>query len=153
MPYKKIIKTVPFEAEDIYNIILDVEKYHEFLPYCTGVTTDFKSENEILATMHLTVPALFKKVSVQYQSHIEANHFNHTILIHSTQKDKFFNFMKSYWHIKPCIVGCQITYEISFEVQNPLLNVALSSLFLHHSQTIVDSFITRANNILKPNAA
>ena len=150
MPYKKIIKTIPFEADEVYNIILDVEKYHQFLPYCKGVNVDFKSQNEILATMKLEIPTPLKKIHIQYQSHIEANQFTHTILINSTQKDKFFRFMKSHWHIKPCIAGCEITYEMSFELQNPLLNLALSSLFLHHSQNVVDAFIVRANKILKP---
>ncbi len=150
MPYKKIIKNIPFQAEEIYKIILDVERYHEFLPYCKTVNVDYKLQNEIIATMHLEIPTLLKKIKIQYQSQIKADPFDYNILIHSTQKDKFFNFMKSNWQIKPSITGCTINYEISFELQNPLLNITLASLFLSHSQTIVEAFIARANNILKP---
>lgn len=150
MPYKKITKTIPFEAKEIYNIVLDVKKYPEFLPYCQAVTIDFNSQSEILATMTLEIPTPLKKITVQYQSCIEASDFNNTIAVQNAQKESIFKFMKSFWHMKPCITGCEITYEITFELQNPFLNLTLSSLFLNHSEMIVNAFIARAKSTLKP---
>lgn len=150
MPYKKISSTVPFNAEDLYNMILDVEKYSEFVPYCKSATIDTTINSGMLVTMKIEIPAVITKFKAEYQSHVTYNDYNHTILIHNTQNGKLFKFMKSYWQIKPCIGGASIVYEISFELMNPILNLTLSSLFLSHSEQMVDAFKKRAYRILKP---
>ena len=38
-------------AEDLYNIVLDIEKYSEFIPWCKEIIIKSKSKNEILADM------------------------------------------------------------------------------------------------------
>ena len=51
MPYKKLIKTLPFHADNLYNIIIDVKKYPQFIPHCSFVSVERETEREIIASM------------------------------------------------------------------------------------------------------
>ena len=38
-------------AKELYNIVLDIEKYPEFIPWCSKIIIKSKSKEEILADM------------------------------------------------------------------------------------------------------
>ena len=41
-------------ANDLYKIVLDIEKYPEFIPWCNQIIIKSKSKDEILADMIAT---------------------------------------------------------------------------------------------------
>ena len=42
---------INYAAKDLYNIVLDIEKYPEFIPWCDSINILSKSKNEIIADM------------------------------------------------------------------------------------------------------
>ena len=42
---------VNHSAEDLYNIVLDIKKYPEFIPWCNEIIIKSQFNNEILADM------------------------------------------------------------------------------------------------------
>jgi len=148
MPYKKIVKTLPFQPREIYDMVVNVEQYPRFVPHCAEVKIYEGSTSRIIAEMIIEYHTVLKKFSMSYISNIELYPENYTVLI-TNANDRFFKKLESSWKIRPCIEGSEITYEIAFELQNPVLNLTLSSLILKNSETMIAAFTKRAFNLLK----
>ena len=148
MPYKKIVKTLPFQPQEIYDIVINVEQYPCFVPHCAEVNVHEASVSRIIAEMIIEYHTVIKNFRISYISNVELYPENYTVLI-TNANDRFFKKLESSWKIKPCIEGSEITYEIAFELQNPVLNLTLSSLILKNSEIMIVAFTKRAFNLLK----
>ncbi len=147
MPYRKIIQTFPHKPVDLYSMIVDVESYPLFVPHCAGVIVHGKTDEEILATMcieYITPIKCFKK---SYISSIKLFPIELSINITNADSSVFKN-LNSTWNFKPCIGGTSVTYEISFDMHNPILNVITSSLFMKYSENMVEVFARHARRTL-----
>ena len=65
MAYKRISTKLPFYSGDIYNIIIDVASYPEFIPHCNAIEIHEQSEIEIVATMHINFLTHHKSLLMQ----------------------------------------------------------------------------------------
>lgn len=148
MPYKKIVKTLPFQPQEIYDMVINVEQYPCFVPHCAEVNIHEASISRIIAEMIIEYHTVIKNFRISYISNVELHPENYTVLI-TNANDRFFKKLESSWKIKPCIEGSEITYEIAFELQNPVLNLTLSSLILKNSEIMIVAFTKRAFNLLK----
>jgi coenzyme Q-binding protein COQ10 len=148
MPYKKIVKTLPFQPREIYDMVINVEQYPCFVPHCAEVNVHESSVSRIIAEMIIEYHTVIKNFRISYISNVELYPENYTVLI-TNANDRFFKKLESSWKIKPCIEGSEITYEIAFELQNPVLNLTLSSLILKNSEIMIVAFTKRAFNLLK----
>lgn len=147
MAYKKIVTTLPFNTKDLYNLIVDIKKYPEFLPHCSKIDILEQSGEHIIAEMQIEYATIVKAFSLSYTSYIILKPENYTILITNAQETPFKKFQSS-WALKPSVEGTQINYEIMFELHNPILNVVLSSLLLKNAEMMVNAFTKRAKTLL-----
>ena len=148
MPYKKLIKTLPFHADNLYNIIIDVKKYPQFIPHCSFVSVERETEREIIASMCIEYHTFLKKFEASYVSKIQLFPESHSVVISNMNND-LFNELHSSWKITPCIGGAEVIYEISFSLRNPVLNFTMSSVLMKYSDVVMEAFSKRANNILE----
>lgn len=149
MAYKRISTKLPFHASDIYNIIIDVASYPEFIPHCNAIEIHSQSEIEIIATMHINYITILKNIHFSYTSQITLDASSYKVFIEEHPK-KFFKVFENIWEVRPTVDGCEIIYDIKFEIKNALLNLTLSSLVLENSSKIVEAFTKRAYKTLIP---
>lgn len=147
MAYKRIVTKLPFRAEDVYKMIADIQHYPEFIPHCNAIEIHEESANEIIATMYINYITLLKNIKLFYTSKITLNAASYTILI-TENTPLIFKIFENIWEIRPSIEGCEIVYDMKFEIKNPLLNLALSKLVIENSDKIVAAFKKRAYNTL-----
>lgn len=148
MPYKKIVKQLPFDAKQLYNLIIKVEDYPKFIPHCSGIIVNSKNDKEIIAIMGIEYYTPIKKFNTSYTSRIDLDPYNYLISI-SNFDSQIFKNLSSSWKISPTVDGSQIEYDVSFTLQNPILNFALSSLLMKYSEVMVDAFTKRAYQTLE----
>ncbi len=149
MAYKRISTKLPFNAGDIYAIIVDVARYPEFIPHCNAIVIHEQNASEIIATMHINYITLLKNIHFSYTSQIVLDASSYKVFI-TEYPSKFFKIFENAWEIRQTIDGCEIIYDMKFEIKNPLLNLTLSSLVLENSSKIVESFTKRAYKTLIP---
>lgn len=143
MSYKKITKTVEYSAKELFAIVADIEKYGLFLPHCEGVRIISQSTDTISAQMFINYKTRFKNFQVSYVSNVELLKEHFTINITNAEKG-LFKALNSSWNFRPKVGGCVVEYEISFVLQNPLLNIILSGLFINQCEEMVQAFLQRA---------
>ena len=137
---KKISRTalLNYSAEQMYQVVNQVEDYPEFLPWCGGVQVISRTEHDLKASI------LIEKLGIR-QSFSTHNHMEPGRRIEMRLIDGPFSHLHGEWEFKPLDESaCKIQFEIEFEVSNGLMKLALGKLFEQIANTMVDSFIARA---------
>ena len=76
------------KAKDLYKIVLDIEKYPEFIPWCNSINIISKSKNEIFADMIVSHKYF---VPQKFTSHV---FFNSKVLKKIVMVNKIFKCLE-----------------------------------------------------------
>tara|TARA_B100000029_G_scaffold466211_1_gene501521 strand:+ start:191 stop:628 length:438 start_codon:yes stop_codon:yes gene_type:complete len=139
---KEII--ISHSAKDLFNIVLDIEKYPEFLPWCSNIIINSQKKNQILAEM-LVNYKLFPPQ--KFTSHVV---FNSKKLFISTEYiDGPLKDLKTNWNFEIISTNkTKVIFDINFEFKK-LLHQKLAEIFFNLIETkMIDSFKKRADEIL-----
>ena len=135
---------VNYSAKDLYKIVLDIEKYSEFIPWCEEIIIKSRTNNEILADMIVN----YKYFSTQtFTSHV---FFDPNKLFISTNYIKGpLKNLKTEWIFKKLeIKKTKIIFNLKFEFQR-LLHQKIAEFFIELIENkMIDSFKKRADEVL-----
>ncbi len=137
---KKISRSVllNYSAQQMYDLVNDIEAYPEFLPWCGGVQILSQTEYDLKASI------LIAKMGIR-QAFSTHNHLEPGKRIEMHLLDGPFSSLQGEWCFKPLHdQACKVSFDIEFEVSNGFMNRALGALFEQIASTLVDSFIQRA---------
>jgi coenzyme Q-binding protein COQ10 len=131
------------QPKDIYDLVLDIEKYPEFLPWCLAIRVIEKKHQNITADMLIN----FKGITYQFRSDIVHNSDN-DLYIDVKQQNGPFKYMHNRWEFTQLNNNqAKIDFSIEFEFSSLVLN-KLSGLFLDNAvEKITNAFMKRADII------
>ena len=142
MPSASIKKEIPCSKENLIKMVLDIEKYPEFVPWCLSGKIYNKSEkgNKVEITADLTIGKSFfnktYKSFVIYDKQIDS--------IHVTNIDGPLKHLENKWFFKQIGNNSQIDFHIDFELKNKILNLLMVKSFDIGLKKIADAFEKRA---------
>ena len=134
-------RRVPYTNEQMFDIVADIEKYPDFLPWCLGSLIRERKKNILLADM-LIGYKLFRerftsKVTLSFPSEIDA-----------VYSDGPFKYLINRWEfIEEDDGGCTIDFFVDFEFRSKLMQKLIGVLFNDAVKIMVKSFEDRAKNI------
>ena len=138
---------IKHSASQLYEIVLDIEKYPEFIPWCLGGQINKKIDKgdtiEIIAD--LTIGKNFFKNT--YKSLVIYNKKKDTI--HVTNIDGPLKHLENKWFFKTLGKSSEINFYINFELKNKILNILLSKYFDLGVKKIAEAFEKRAIDLNK----
>jgi len=148
LPQKKIIKKFDYPVELIEKLILDIDEYKKFLPWCTdskiSSLKETKSKIDIMADLEIGY-SFAKDV---YTSSVNFDKYKKKIIVKSI-KGPLKN-LENIWSLKKIDKDkCEVSFSINLELKNPLLNKMLSSMFDIGFDKILKSFENRAHYLSK----
>jgi len=144
MPEIQRSALVPYTAEEMYDLVVDVEKYGEFLPWCSGARVLDESENEVTAQVDIA----FKKVK---QSFTTVNELEEGRQIIMNLKDGPFSSLCGVWKfIELDEHASKILFDIEFHFSNRLAGAVIGPVFSMIANGLVDAFHQRAIDIYGP---
>ena len=131
-------------AIDIYKIVLDIEKYPEFIPWCKEILIKSKSKNEILADMIVCYKYFIPQT---FTSHVIFD--SNKLSIKTKYIEGPLKNLNTEWFFKKLeIKKTKIIFIIKFEFQR-LLHQKMAELFFGLIENkMIDSFKKRADEIL-----
>ena len=133
---KRIINHTP---QNLYNLVSDVRKYPEFLPWCLGARVKNLLQNEFDADLIIG----FKIYKEVYSSQILLDPNNYKIIVN--YKDGPFEYLYNYWIFKEKNAGCEIEFMVEFKFKSIFLQTVMESLFSEAVKKMVRAFESRAN--------
>ena len=131
-------------AKDLYKIVLDIEKYSEYIPWCKKIIIKTRSKNEMLADMIVCYRYFLPQT---FTSHVMFD--SNKLLIHTNYIKGPLKDLSTEWLFKKLeIKKTKIIFIIKFEFQR-LLHQKMAELFFGLIENkMIDSFKKRADEIL-----
>tara|TARA_B100000029_G_C17051942_1_gene769825 strand:+ start:23 stop:478 length:456 start_codon:yes stop_codon:yes gene_type:complete len=145
MPKASIKRLIECKKKDLINLVLDIEKYPEFIPFCHDAKIYEKKdlENSIKIIADLTIgKGPFKDT---YKSDVLFNREDSTIFVKNI--DGPLNHLSNTWIFKQENNQTEITFEIDFEIKNKFLNTMMAASFNFGLERIADAFQKRAEDL------
>jgi len=142
MPKASVKKLIECKKEQLIDLVLDIEKYPEFVPFCVGAKIYKKKEknNLLLIVAGLTIgKGPFKDT---YKSDVKYNKKEDSIFV--TNLDGPLKHLENTWHFKQKKNITEISFEVDFELKNELLNIVMTKSFQFALDKIADAFQKRA---------
>ena len=131
-------------AKDLYKIVLDIEKYSEYIPWCKKIIIKTRSKNEMLADMIVSYSYFLPQT---FTSHVMFD--SNKLLINTNYIKGPLKDLSTEWLFKKLeIKKTKIIFIIKFEFQR-LLHQKMAELFFGLIENkMIDSFKQRADEIL-----
>mgnify|MGYP001300482898 FL=1 len=145
MPYSSVKKKISCSKEDLINMVLDIEKYPEFVPWCLDSKVYEKKDKgdtvEIIAD--LTIGKSFFKET--YKSFVTYNKSTDTIYV--TNIEGPLKHLENKWFFKDLGDSSEVEFQVDFELKNKILNLLMNKSFDLGLIKIADAFQKRADEL------
>ena len=148
MPVKKITKSFNYSKEDLIELVLRIEDYKFFLPWCINskILTSNKNKEDLKITADLEIG--FKSFREVYTSKVFYDNKNSKIEVTSVSGNikKLLNI----WEFESIDKkSCNVNFFIDIELKNPIINIIFSKFFNYGFEKILNSFEQRARETIK----
>ena len=147
MPSASIKKKIPCSKENLIKMVLDIEKYPEFVPWCLNgkIHTKKERKNEIEIIADLTIGKSF--FNETYKSFVIYD--KSTDSINVTNMDGPLKHLENKWFFSQKGDDSEIDFHIDFELKNEILNVLMNKFFDAGLKKIAEAFEKRAVKLFK----
>ena len=145
MPKASVNRSINCSKDDLVSLVLDIEKYPIFVPFCLDAKVYEKKQKGdlILIIADLTIgKGPFKDT---YKSDVKFNKKENTIFV--TNLDGPLKYLENKWIFKENSSNTDVSFEVDFELKNEFLNIVMTKSFQFGLNKIADSFEKRANEL------
>jgi len=133
---------VLFSADQMFDLVNDVEAYPTFLPWCRNSQIISKSKDEIVATLDLAKGGVHHVFTTR-------NKLIHSESINIELVNGPFQHLEGRWQFIMIgdNQGCRVQLDMDFEFSNRIISMALGPIFTQISGSLVEAFCKRAQDI------
>lgn len=128
---------LPYSARQMFDLVADVARYPEFLPWCVGARITRREGQVIVADMMIGL----RMIRERFTSRVTLTGHER---IDVEYKDGPFKYLKNKWIFVSRDDGCVIDFEIDFEIRSRILRTILEPLFSEAVRRMVSAFESRA---------
>ena len=145
MPSASIKKEIPCSKENLVKMVLDIEKYPEFVPWCidSKIYDKINKNDEIEIIADLTIGKnLFK---AKYKSRVI--YYKTKDIIHVTNIDGPLKYLENKWSFKEIGKFSEVDFYVNFELKNKIFNLIMLKSFDLGLSKIANAFEKRATDL------
>ena len=138
---KKII--IDHSALNLFNIVLDLKKYPDFIPWCSNMHIISKNKNEIFADMYVIYKFLLPQ---KFGSHVVFD--KKKLIIKTTYINGPLKDLSTNWEFVSISQSrTQINFDIKFQFKNFLHQKLAETFYPLIENKMIKSFENRANQL------
>ena len=141
MPKASVKRLIECKKEQLIDLVLDIEKYPVFVPFCVDSKIYEKNEkdNLLLIVADLTIgKGPFKDT---YKSDIKFNRKEDSIYV--TNLEGPLKHLENNWRFKEENNITEVSFEVDFELKNEFMNIVMTKSFQFGLNKIADAFQKR----------
>jgi ribosome-associated toxin RatA of RatAB toxin-antitoxin module len=128
-------------AEQMFDLVNDVENYPQFLPWCASVDLISRTETELVATLNVS------KGGLKY-SFTTRNRLTRPQEMTMELVDGPFSSLSGVWTFTPLSdEASKVELNLSFDFSGKLTSLAMGRVFNQAATTMVEAFVTRSDEI------
>ncbi len=142
MPTHSETRPLPYTAQQMYDLVADVAKYPEFLPWCAAARIRRTYQAGDGKVMEADLVISFKVFRERFGSRVTL--FDELKRIDTEYLDGPFKYMRSDWEFEDTEDGCNVSFHVDFEFKNAVLQGIIGVVFNEAMHRIVRAFEQRA---------
>ena len=142
MPQHAETRRLPYTAQQMYDLVADVGRYPEFLPWCAAARIRSREDRGDPEVMEADLVISFKVFRERFGSRVVLKHSQ--LRIETEYVDGPFRHMKSNWDFADAEGGCDVSFDVDFEFRNAVLQGMIGLVFNEAMHRIVRAFEARA---------
>ncbi len=145
MPKASVKRLIECKKEQLIDLVLDIEKYPQFVPFCINSKIYKRNEKDdlLLIVADLTIgKGPFKDT---YRSDVRYNKKEDSIYV--TKLDGPLKHLENKWYFKEENNITEVSFDIDFELNNDFLNIVMTKSFQFGLDKIADAFQKRAKDL------
>ena len=147
MSSASIKKIIPCKKNQLIEMVLDIEKYPEFVPWCMEGKKFDVIESDDLITFNGDLKVGKSILNETFSSHVSFYKEKDKIIV--TNLDGPLKHLKNEWNFKKINNSTQLEFFIDFELKNPILNGIMKKSFEIGLNKIAKAFEERAVKLYK----
>ncbi len=145
MPKASVKRSIGCKKEQLIDLVLDIEKYPIFVPFCLDSKVYERNEKGdlLLIVADLTIgKGPFKDT---YKSDVKFNKKEDSIYV--TNLNGPLKHLENKWYFKEENNFTEISFDVDFELKNDFLNIIMTKSFQFGLDKIADAFQKRAEEL------
>lgn len=146
MPHFETNHVVKHSAEQMFDLVADIERYPEFLPLCEALTVRSRKERDgkVLLLADMTVG--YKAIRETFTTQVLLNKAERAIDVKYI--DGPFKYLDNRWRFEPSGERQSVVhFDIDYEFKSRILGALMGSMFDRAFRMFSDAFEKRADSI------
>ena len=152
MPRHTVVRMLPYRPEELFELVGDVGRYPEFVPWITSLRTwNHREEGPGVDVLDAEATVGFKMLREKFATRVRRDRNAMTVavsLLHGP-----FRRLDNRWKFEPHAMGTKLTFEIDFAFKSMLLDAMLAANFNTAVSKLMGCFESRAAKLYKRTAA
>jgi coenzyme Q-binding protein COQ10 len=137
MPKHSETRHLPYTPEQMFDLVADVGRYAEFLPWVSAMRVRSNSETETLADMIVGFKGLRETFTSRVQK-VRPTELNVDYV------DGPLKYLRNEWHFRPEPQGCAVDFTVDFAFKNRMFEMIAGQVFGAALRKMIGAFETRA---------
>ncbi|QDL92899.1 type II toxin-antitoxin system RatA family toxin [Paroceanicella profunda] len=143
MPTHAEKRKLPYTAQQMYDLIADVETYPKFLPWCAGARIRSSRREGDATVLDADLVISFKVFRERFGSRVTLR--PEQMVIDVEYLDGPFRYLNNHWSFADLPEGgCEVNFFVDFEFKSSILQALIGVVFNEAMQRIVRAFEARA---------
>ncbi len=143
MPTHAEHQLVPYSPEQLFDLVADVGRYPEFLPWCVAARVRSRTPEQIVADLTIG----FGPFRESFTSRVTLDRPRRVTVRYERGPFKYLN---NQWEFIPHPNGTEVAFFVDFEFRSRLLQAAIGVVFNEAVRRMVNAFRKRARQIYGP---
>jgi coenzyme Q-binding protein COQ10 len=143
MPTHAERRTIAYSDEQLFDLVADVGRYPEFLPWCAGARVRTRTDTELVADLTIGFgpfrETFTSRVTLERPRRVQVRYERGP-----------FRYLNNSWTFTPERGGCLVDFFVEFEFRSRLLQAAIGVVFNEAVKLMVGAFLRRARDIYGP---
>ena len=146
MPAFRTTRRVPHSADEMFDLVADVEQYPLFLPLCEALRVKRREERDARPVLVADMTIAYKIVRETFTSRVTLDREARKILVEYL--DGPFSHLENRWTFKPREDGgSDVEFFIEWELRSRTLSALVGSVFDRVFRKYAEAFEQRADRV------
>jgi coenzyme Q-binding protein COQ10 len=143
MPTHAEKQILPYQPEQLFDLVADCAKYPEFLPWCVAARVRSRTETEMVADLTIGYGPF-------RESFTSRNTMTRPTGIDVRYEKGPFKYLNNHWGFTPHANGTEVSFYVDFEFNSRILRAAIGVVFNEAVRRMVAAFHKRAIAVYGP---
>lgn len=143
MPTHAERQVVPYSPDQLFDLVADIGRYPEFLPWCVGARVRSRTATEEVADLTIG----FGPFRESFTSRVS---LERPVRVRVRYEKGPFRYLNNQWEFIPHANGTEVAFFVDFEFRSRLLQAAIGVVFNEAVRRMVNAFHRRARQIYGP---